>query len=276
MYVCYVDEAGDTGTLIDPLSDIQPLIAICGLITNQRNIMNLTHDFLNLKRTYFPNKFSRSLYLDCMKIEIKGSYLRKFIKGEHDQRRFALRFLDQIITLLEKYDVSILGHISIKPIGLPFKGRAVYTSSIQHIATSFQNFLTQKFEFGIIIADSRDKEKNANVSHSIFTQKYKPKGDSYNRLLEMPLYGHSDNHAGLQLIDLIASAILFPVAATAYCSKFVKCNLHYDPKYLDIRTAFGQRIKKLQYRYQDYRGWWYGGIKVSDPTGHQNAEALFS
>jgi hypothetical protein len=32
----------------------------------------------------------------------------------------------------------------------------------------------------------------------------------------MPTFGHSENHAGLQLADLVCSALLFPMAMDAY------------------------------------------------------------
>jgi hypothetical protein len=35
--------------------------------------------------------------------------------------------------------------------------------------------------------------------------------------MEVPSFGHSDNHAGLQLADLICSAFLWPMAMHAYC-----------------------------------------------------------
>ena len=37
--------------------------------------------------------------------------------------------------------------------------------------------------------------------------------DAYDRLMEMPMFGHSDNHAGIQAADMICSAFLFPMAA---------------------------------------------------------------
>lgn len=32
----------------------------------------------------------------------------------------------------------------------------------------------------------------------------------------MPLFAHSDNHVGLQVADLLASTLVFPMAAAAY------------------------------------------------------------
>jgi hypothetical protein len=38
----------------------------------------------------------------------------------------------------------------------------------------------------------------------------------------MPLFGHSDNHAGIQAADLLCSAFLFPMATYMYCLGHIK------------------------------------------------------
>jgi len=275
MQFCYIDEAGCTGTLPHNNSPIQPAFVICGIIIDQQHIINFTRDFLLMKKKYFPNMCSGMHYLDVIKEEIKGSDLRRLIRKGRNQRRFAFRFINDSLNLLEKYHTSIIGRVSIKPIAVEFNGRAVYTSSIQHIASGFQHLLTTRNDVGMLIADSRDKGGNAIVSHSIFTQKYKMTGDIYDRILEMPVYGHSDNHAGIQITDLIVSAIIFPISTTVYCSGHINNSMHHHPQFLNIRRLFGKRLSQLQYRYQDPIGHWYGGIKVSDPLGRRNAAILF-
>lgn len=282
MYICFIDEAGCTGTLPNNNSEIQPALIISGLIIDQKNIAELTREFLSLKKEYFPEKFRTMQHLDCIKEEIKGSELRKLIKRNRNKRRFALRFIDKIISLLERNNALVIGRVWIKPINIEFNGRSVYTSSIQKMAVSFQHYLSKGScdgNEGIIIADSRNKSLNANVSHSIFTQKYKATGDAYDRIIEMPVYGHSDNHAGLQLADFIASALIFPIATTVYCSAQIKNTTHYDPNYLILRDQFGNRLAKLQYRYSitngDGKTVTKGGLIVSDPLGSQGGSKLF-
>jgi hypothetical protein len=63
---------------------------------------------------------------------------------------------------------------------------------------------------GVVIADSRVPGQNVNVAHSVFTQKYRATGDPYPRILEVPVFGHSNNHVGLQLADVVGSALLAP------------------------------------------------------------------
>jgi len=208
-------------------------------------------------------------------VEIKGADLRKNIKeGGRDKRRHALGFLGKLLLLFEKYDTKIVGRLFIKGIGKPFDGKAVYSSSIQAMAGAFQRFLEQNDATGMMILDSRNKSLNSNVSHSVFTQKFKAAGDSYGRILDMPIFGHSDNPAGIQAADLLCSGFLFPMAAYVYCLGHVT-NGHADLSYHQIRDMFGSRLKKLQFRYQDTSSWWTGGIMTSDAINHHHPALLF-
>ncbi len=76
-----------------------------------------------------------------------------------------------------------------------------------------------------MVIDSSAPKLNSAMAHSIFTQKFKATGDSYGRMLEMPTFGHSENHVGLQLADLLASGLLFPMASHCYCTGHVQ-NVH--------------------------------------------------
>ena len=104
--------------------------------------------------------------------------------------------------LLEDHCVRVVARVWIKGIGTAINGTAVYTASVQAIFRYFQNYVTGLNDRGIVIADGRSKTKNVNVAHSIFTQKFQQTGDEYNRILEMPTFGNSENHAPLQIADL--------------------------------------------------------------------------
>jgi hypothetical protein len=127
---------------------------------------------------------------------------------------------------------------------------------------------------GIIIADSRVKRLNTQVAHSIFTQKFKSSGDLYDRIVELPTFAHSDNHAMLQISDFVCSSLITPLAIHAYCSGHLT-GVHIRPNYGHFRTAYSQRIKALQHRYQEHNGRWRGGIVVSDSIGQRGGGLLF-
>lgn len=276
MYVFYVDEAGCTGTLPDAQSLIQPVFILGGLMIHQQCVRQLTWDLLGLKKRFFARllQSAGTSSLDCIKTEIKGAEIRRNLRaGSRQEQRYSITLLDCFLKVLEDHNVRLLARVYIKGIGQPFNGTAVYTSAVQQLARDYQHYLSTERTDGLMILDSRNKPKNSNVSHSIFTQKFRSTGDAYERLLEMPVFGHSDNHAGLQCADLFCSALMFPLATFTYCLGHVT-NPHVDAQYRQVQDHFGQRLRRMQYRYND-TGQWRGGITVSDAILHRSGTLLF-
>lgn len=102
-----------------------------------------------------------------------------------------------------------------------------------------------------------------------------PANRSYAQILELPTFGHSDNHAGLQVCDLICSAPLYPIACYAYRTGHV-ANVHVQPGAVALVQRYGQTIRGLQYRYLDAAtGRYRGGLVVSDAIQQRNATLMF-
>ena len=264
MYIFYIDEAGCPGRLPSTTSPVQPILCIAGLAIPQIALPDITQEFLELKSQFNPNVSSRlSHFLRIMLHEIKGADLRRDIrKGNRNERRRALVLLDKTLDILDRYECKIFSRVYVKRPGDPFDGNAVYTSSIQTLCHQFNTFLIDRDKRGIVIADSRAKNQNNNVSFSVFTAKFRNKGDAYPNILEMPVFGHSENHVGLQIADWIASAILFPAISYVYCTGHIK-SVHVNAKDKLITDKFCPKIKRLQYRYLD-NGKYQGGISVND------------
>ena len=275
MHICYVDESGDTLPFPITPSSITPVLVFAGVIIDQCHLYPLTLDFLNLKEKYFPDLTNGVRPLHRVLIEIKGSDIRRNIRiGKRNKRRHLFGFLDKILALLELYDAKIIARILIKHPGKACNEVAIYTSCIQAVCETFQVFLNENKDRGVLIADSRHPYQNTQVSHSVFTQKFKLKGDRYDKIYEMPLFGHSDNHIGLQLADILASAILFPMSTATYCIGTIP-SVHADQKFLLIKNRYSERIKKMQYRFIDEWGRWRGGLTVSDDINHRSSAELF-
>ncbi len=238
MLIFYVDEAGCLGALPSSTSAVQPVFTLAGTMLEQERLKDFTLDWLHLKDRFFPKlRNPNSDFLDWIKLEVKGTELRTHIRqGPRDRRRHALGFMDKFLALLERHEARLLGRIYVKPVGPAFNGRSVYTSAVQSLAMDLQRFLQTTDRQGLIVLDSRNKPKNVNVSHSVFTQKFRSAGDAYDRLVEMPVFGHSDNHAGIQASDMICSAFLFPMAAYVFCLGRVS-NVHVDLQYHRIRAC---------------------------------------
>ncbi len=277
MYLCYVDEAGCTGALPSSTSPIQPVFILSGLIVHADHVQNLTRDYLHIKRCFYPGLLAQERdRLDWILPEVKGADLRKKVAaGSRRTRSHVVGYMDKVRDTLNRYDARLVGRVWIKGIGVPFDGNSVYTFSVQDILRHFQHFLEERGDAGLVIADSRNKPKNAKVSHSIFTQKYRFAGDPYSRIAEMPVFGHSDNHAMVQLADLINSAFIAPIAVKTYCTGHVD-NLHVRQGYTRIKSRYVNDIKKIQYRYSDpVTGLQKGGLIISDAIAHRTGSAFF-
>lgn len=259
-----------------PNGNDQPVLVIGGLIIDASRLEQLTQDFLNLKSIWFPGlPYPSNKHLDKIIPEIKGADLRRnATRGSRNPKRHAIGFLDHLVRLLQQYDVKLVARVWIKALGAPFEGRPVYTSSIQALYTYFDHWLSDRSDFGFCIADSRDYLKNVNVAHSVFTQKYQLTSATYGRILELPTFGHSENHAGIQICDIVCSALLYPIAAEAYCSGFIQ-NVHVQPGAAALRQRFGPALRGMQHRYQEPAGRWVGGVVVSDGLQGRNSSLMF-
>jgi hypothetical protein len=278
MRFCYVDESGDCQVLAGPTSPIVPVCVILGVVFDQAVLRGLTSEFLTLKRTTYPNlPVTTSQHrLAWVLPEIKGADVRRSLRrGEpRRNRRHAIYFLDRFVTLLEDYEARIFGRVWVKEIGGPCNGTAVFASSMQAICAYFQQFLVESGDTGLVIADSRTPSDNASVSMSIFTQKFKVDGDNYDRVLEMPTFGHSQNHVGIQIADLLGSALVFPMATAAYCLTHVN-NVHVDEGFVQLIERYGARLSALQFRYLDQTNRRRGGLTVNDRIARRNSAHLF-
>lgn len=277
MYFCYIDEAGCTGNLPSATTDIQPVFVICGLIVPQRALLALTQDFLALKRQFNPSLAQTLIHdLDIVKHEIKGAEdLRKPIrKNNRNKKRRAIGFLDKTLYLLETHHCKIVPNIYVKNPAVSFNGASLYTRSVQHINMHFQAFLHHTKSMGLVIADSRNYDLNVPVSHSIFTQKFKSTGDAYPNVVEMPVFGHSDNHAAIQMTDILCSALLFPIASYRYCTGHIQ-SIHVDNRFNLLQTRYARRLKAMSYRYFDGHCQ-RGGITVFDALEKRGASHFFN
>jgi hypothetical protein len=278
LYLCYVDEAGCPGALPAADSQVQPALVLCGLIVPQPRLHAITEGFMSLKWEFNPrlrvDGRGPKHWLDIVKYEIKGSDLRGDVRARNRNRRRAVfGFLDKVLSLLEANDAHLVCRMYIKAPGKPFPGRRVYTASMQVMCEVLEHFLDAKQSHGMIVADHRTASLNSIVAHSIFTQKFRQGGDAYPRIMEMPTFGHSENHAPLQITDLLCSAILYPMATSTYCHGHVR-SCHVNPKDFVIRDRYAERMKALGYRFT-LGGKMRGGIVVHDGISQRSAGAMY-
>ncbi len=212
--------------------------------------------------------------LDHILAEVKGADLRSSLRsGSRNDRRHAKGYLDRVVQILEQSRTAIIGRVWIKAVGQPLDPAPSYTYAIQDLARHFQRFLDTKRSSGFMLCDSRMHNQDSQVSHSIFTQKHRSAGDPLPRILEAPVFGSSGNHAGLQLADTLASALIFPMAARVYCAQWPGNHTH--SRFDEVRTRYAARLLALQFRHQDAAGRWQGGVVVSDKLRRLPSDRLF-
>lgn len=273
MHLLYLDESGGTESP-DSAQTATPAMILLGIIVDSRTVPHLTREFLSLKRQYFPNRFQRGPALDHILTEIKGGeVLHKARSSSRDQRRQAMLFRFGLLRLLDRYGCRIIGRVWVKQLGRTLKRDATYCYAVQDIAAHLCHFLAANDSRGVLVADARNPSLDATVAHSIFTQKWRTGHDPYRPLQEVPLFANSQNHAGLQIADLLASTLVLPMAANAYGAP--AGNVHASAHYETIRADHGRALRDLQYRYVDRTGRWRGGLVVSDPGGLRPGSLLF-
>jgi len=71
MYLCYVEESGDSGTFNASDPNSNPFFIISGLFVEASHLQNLTDSFLRSKLKFFPSlRPALSVrFLDCIELE---------------------------------------------------------------------------------------------------------------------------------------------------------------------------------------------------------------
>jgi len=273
--VLFIDEAGCPGALPVNNTTVQPLLCISGLVVDQTRLGMLTREWIDLKRRFYPRLCAKHAPpWDWQRAEVKGAELRAMARSSsRRQRRFASGVLDAALSLLESHGCSVVGRVWIKVPGGQFNGRSIYTFSVQQLCQEFQFELARLNEQGLVVADSRRSDQNSTVSHSIFTQKYQRAGDPYPGLVEVPLFGHSDNHAGIQIADLVASAILFPIWGFFFLHGKIN-SIHVHQRYEALANRFCTQLRSLELRHGPPHKR-KGGIITSDKLTKRGTGALF-
>jgi len=287
MRILYVDESGDTNPL--KLSDTasQPVLVVGSAAVDAARLESLTRQWVDLKKRFFPGLCDPAATgrWSWQTAEIKGTDLRRAIRqNSRRERRQAIGFLDRTFDLADAHSVRLASRVWIKDPGARFDGRAVYTSSVQWLCERFDASLQSPTDSGFVIADSRTPGPNAILSHSVFTQKFRATGDAYPRIIETPVFGHSQNHAGLQITDIVLSGVTAPICTHFFLSGRI-ANQHLHVRYADLAQRYTLRLLDLHARpsaatettsERKALDW---DLSVSDPVtkrGHMHLRAAYS
>ncbi|QEU85472.1 DUF3800 domain-containing protein [Streptomyces viridosporus T7A] len=275
LYLCYVDESGD-GQTVDPSApEAPPVMVIGGIVVEESALRTLTWDFIALKKQFRPTLRNAVKLSEVIRTEIKGSNIRAHLRnGNRNQVRLAHGLIDKLLIMLERHDCRVLAKICVKQDGVTNAEDAMYGASVASLCAHFEHFLAGREDRGVVILDSRTKSKNVDNVHCVTTRKFRAGGDLMPHVAESPVFGHSDSHIGLQIADLLISAVLFPAACATYAEDLT-WNTHCHPAYAAIRERHCPRVGELQHRYRTATGKWTGGVVVSDRRRGRSAAELF-
>ena len=78
-----IDESGDDRTISSPSSGTQPVTAYGCVLLSQATLAQLTRDFIDLKRQYFPGRVGAVPSLSDILVEVKGKDIRKILREGH-------------------------------------------------------------------------------------------------------------------------------------------------------------------------------------------------
>ena len=275
MHICYVDESGGFEAPNSAIPGATPVMAILGLIIPARLVPAFTRDFLTLKRRHFSNRFRTGTGLSHILREVKGSEVLQYTRSpSRNRRRQAGRIRKDLLDLLEANDARLVGRVWVKEPTKALDPKPSYCFAIQDIARHFSAYLISQGSDGVMICDAREQTQNVLAAHSVFTDKFRTGGDPIPAMIELPVFAHSENHASLQVSDLIASTMLLPMAAHAYCATTAK-GAHASKHYATVRIENGSRLRARQFMYRDENGKWRGGVLVSDKIAQRSSAEMF-
>lgn len=277
MQLCYVDESGTADMLVETDSQQQPVVVIAGVSLPERDLTKITHEWIDLKARFYPSIAKTGHgWLDAILHDIKGAKLRSGFRPQASGRRRkqAVGLIDGTLKLLERHDATIMGRVWMKQLNVENNDMGIHGMSLQFICAAFNSRLPRR-ERGMVVVDSQTYQHNHRLAHSMFTQRF-GRSPKHRGLVDMPVFGHSDNHAGLQIADMLCSAVLAPIACAVYAGRHATWNVHCQSGYLDIRERFGERLDALTFSCPHPRsGKPCPSVMVNDPISKRGARLMW-
>jgi hypothetical protein len=247
MLTCFIDESGCPGQLPSATSQVQPILVIAGVALETSAIATVTRQFARITQRYHHGQSRpESICSDLQSELIKGSEVRRTFRSNPaaaEQKEHPL--LDSVLDLLRSHQAKLYGTVVVKTAGEEFDGRAVYAQGLSDVARAFHRTLEVEQTQGTVIADFRESKLNGRVSADLMEAKLGPAGDQLPRLLYAPTFGNSEVHAPLQLVDLVCSAMLWPIAAWRFRVE-LEGSPHIAPSAdACIRRRYRRRLQEL-------------------------------
>lgn len=181
-----------------------PLFCLTGLAIHQSRWREFDRRYLYLKRRFYEKEIGtrRAEYY-----EVKGNYLLSPANRDSSRNR---AFLKRTLNLCDGLGGAAFSIVILKNPTNPSPHKTVYGCALQYLVERFHMFLEDGpgDQSGILIADSRSRELDTQLarSHLSFIFGHET-GRGYHRILEAPLFADSKLTVGLQVADIVGSAV---------------------------------------------------------------------
>lgn len=264
MHICYLDESGDTRAL--PVETTDPsmpkVFAFAGVSFNGRENNAINRDLVVAKLEYLGESSHAHDNGKALTPEVKGRALRHAIQSDDPAKAF--QFLDRVLAICRQSDIRCQGRVFVKEPGKATDGDDHYNRAVQLVSSRFHERLDAIDHQGVVVVDNRNPAANEQVAHSIYVDKFRTETDRYPRIVDLPTFGQSQNHAGLQLADLVCELVVC-LALANICGE--------DGARRLLADKYGDDVRELQGRYVDRPEKVLDGIVVATLGGQIIAPA---
>lgn len=246
MYLCYIDESGNTG---NNLKDIhQPYLVLAALLVPPENIKDIENDIRMLGYRYFGAE-SRNTDFEFHGDDIYNGRSRYFKKICLSQR---IQILDDIVDVVLKQHSIQIGYISIE--------KSKYYAKL-HIQQSAFSLLIEKLEeclngcldsYCLLIADEQDELEQKLIDDLDY---FKQHGTHFgykkvhvNRIIDSVHFVQSNNNYLMQLTDVMCYLIRRGKEAN---KKLMDEYLHYSRETIESPLDYTEWVE--QYGHRGYK-----------------------
>lgn len=207
MYLLFIDESGSPEQ-----TDPSLIFALVGMAVEAKSAKVLSSFYNSLKYNFFPH---------CMKIQIpKNRKKAKLIREQQELKdilapvnagnRRNLRFITALLKeCIEKFNISVHPVIFLKErLDNPPSSHWIYPLALKRIMTSFNNYLAEKNDIGILVLDSREPIADDGLISSYYSHTSEdPYGKALTNLIGPPFFARSYITYGLQIVHHISKIV---------------------------------------------------------------------
>lgn len=254
MYLCYIDESGNTGS---NLKDIhQPYLVLTSLLVPAENIKGIENDIRVLGYRYFAAE-SRNTDFELHGDDIYNARGRYFKRLPLSQR---IKILDDIVDVALKYDSIHIGYVSIEKSKYFAKlhiQQCAFSLSVEKIEERLKGHLNS---YCLLVADEQDELEQRLIDD---LDHFKQHGThfgynnvSVDRIIDSVHFVQSNNNYLMQLTDVLCYLIrrgkeahhkLLAGYSTYQSAENPENILHY-PEWVEKHGHKGQRYFEKTYR----------------------------